>query len=376
MKGIFWTSIHARTIDETVWKDIDDTDVDIDAKLLIEHFSAKKSRKKAEPSESKSGPASPKAITIVDGKKQQNAGIVISRLKMDANELRSAVMNMDESLLTPDKVGMLINIAPTPEETGALQAFDGDASMLGRVDKLLLELTMIAHFKEQLQCLNIKYSFAEQARELENVLSTCSQAVAQMRESQKLKSLLKVILRVGNFMNGGSRRGGSFGVKLDVLKKFETSKSKSGKFTLVHYVVQTLQKVDASALDLRRDLSASAEAAKYTVGQLQGDFAVLQKGMKTVKNEVAWANKSEAAPNFATLMGPFAAAAEKTVEDIENRLKTLKKDFEGLVTTYGENAAKTELDAFFKQIDNFCMVFEQAIERVETTEGGLKMGEA
>jgi diaphanous 1 len=375
MKGIFWTSIHARTVDETVWKDIDDTDVDIDTNLLIEHFSKKKTQQKAESSESKSGPASPKAITIVDGKKQQNAGIVISRLKMDANELRSAVMNMDESLLTPDKVGMLINIAPTPEEIGALQAYDGDASLLGKVDKLLLELTMITHFKEQLQCMHVKYSFAEQARELERVLSTCSQAVVQMRESHKLKSLLKVILRVGNFMNGGSRRGGSFGVKLDVLDKIETSKSKSGKFTLVHYVVQSLQKVDAAALGLRGDLSASTEAAKYTLGQLHGDFAVLRKGMQMVKNEVAWANKSEAAPNFATLMGPFAAAAEKTVEDIENGLKTLKSDFEALVTSYGENAAKTELDAFFKQIDHFCQVFEQAIGRVEATAGGLKLGE-
>ena len=77
MKGIFWTSIHARTIDGTAWKNIDDSDVEIDTKLLMEHFSAKKSKKKEPPSESKAAPASPKAVTIVDGKKQQNAGIVI-----------------------------------------------------------------------------------------------------------------------------------------------------------------------------------------------------------------------------------------------------------------------------------------------------------
>jgi hypothetical protein len=57
-------------------------------------------------------------VKIVDGKKQQNAGIVISRLKMTTDELRAAVLNMDELALTPDKVEMLIKIAPTGEETG------------------------------------------------------------------------------------------------------------------------------------------------------------------------------------------------------------------------------------------------------------------
>ena len=125
-------------------ENIDDSDVEIDTKLLMEHFSAKKSKKKEPPSESKAAPASPKAVTIVDGKKQQNAGIVISRLKMSIDEFR-VILNMDERLLTQDKVAMLINIAPTPEETGALQAFDGDSGMLGKY-KLLLELTMITHF--------------------------------------------------------------------------------------------------------------------------------------------------------------------------------------------------------------------------------------
>ena len=42
----------------------------------------------------------------------------MGRLKLTTNALREAVSNMDESVLTPDKVTMLINIAPTGEETG------------------------------------------------------------------------------------------------------------------------------------------------------------------------------------------------------------------------------------------------------------------
>ena len=372
MKGIFWTTIHARTIDGTIWKDVDDSEVEIDTALLIDHFSAKKSKERASDllgSSEKQARSSPRSVQIVDAKKQQNAGIVISRLKMNSDELRSAVISMNESILTQDRVAMLINIAPTPEETGALQSYDGNPSLLGKVDKVLLELSMITHLKEQLQCLNVKYTFANQAAELKRLINFCSLAVTQIRDSLKFKSLLRVILCVGNFMNGGSRRGGAFGIKLDVLKKIQTSKSQSGKFTLVHYIVQMLKTIDPSALKLQQDLSACKVAANYTLGQLQGDFAVLRQGMKIVQNEVAWAEKSAVAPNFSALMGPFATEIEDTVNSIETDLKTLKNDFESVVASYGENPAKTELDAFFKPIEQFCAVFELAVNRLEESNG-------
>jgi len=94
-------------------------------------------------------------------------------------------------------------------------------------------------------------------------------------------------------------------------------------------------------LQLPNDLHAVEDASKYTVGQLQGDFAVIRKGMKTVATEVEWANKAEDAESFVELMQPFATAAQQTVADSEEKLQSLKKNFEELVTAFGENAAKT-----------------------------------
>ena len=61
--------------------------------------------------------------------------------------------------------------------------------------------------------------------------------------------------------------------------------------------------------------------------------------MKTVKNEVEWANKSEAAP-FNCGDGTFFEKGRQKVADIENGLKALKSDFEALVTSYGESASE------------------------------------
>ena len=110
---------------------------------------------------------------------------------------------------------------------------------------------------------------------------------------------------------------------------------------MVHYLVQQLKANDEDCLQLPNDLHAVEDASKYTVGQLQGDFAVIRKGMKTVATEVEWANKAEDAESFVELMQPFATAAQQTVADSEEKLQSLKKNFEELVTAFGENAAKT-----------------------------------
>ncbi|CAN0216333.1 unnamed protein product [Hapterophycus canaliculatus] len=39
--------------------------------------------------------------------------------------------------------------------------------------------------------------------------------------------MLKMMLAVGNFLNGGTPRGGAYGFKVDVLKKFSELKVRS-----------------------------------------------------------------------------------------------------------------------------------------------------
>jgi hypothetical protein len=142
---------------------------------------------------------------------------------------------------------------------GQLQGYDGDPALLGEVDQMLLALTKIEHFKEHMQCLTIKNNFQEQANVLMKVLNVCLSAVQQMKDSKRFKTMLTVVLKMGNFMNGGSRRGGAFGVKLDVLTKFETGNvSQKGRlFCVVLYPSLSLFLSLTLSLSLSHSLSLS-----------------------------------------------------------------------------------------------------------------------
>jgi hypothetical protein len=55
-------------------------------------------------------------VLILDGKRQQNAGIGLARIRMKPAVIREAVLKADTSVLTSDKLSILLSIIPTAEE--------------------------------------------------------------------------------------------------------------------------------------------------------------------------------------------------------------------------------------------------------------------
>jgi hypothetical protein len=54
---------------------------------------------------------------------------------------------------------------------------------------------------------------------------------------------MAIVLATGNYMNGSTARGQAAGIKLDVLLKLENVKCSEGKGTLLHFIVQSMQKL-------------------------------------------------------------------------------------------------------------------------------------
>lgn len=62
--------------------------------------------------------------------------------------------------------------------------------------------------------------------------------------SESLKTVLAIILALGNYMNGGNRtRGQADGFGLEILAKLRDVKSKDSSVTLLHFIVRAYMKV-------------------------------------------------------------------------------------------------------------------------------------
>lgn len=74
------------------------------------------------------------------------------------------------------------------------------------------------------------------------------EASREVSRSRRLRKLLEIVLALGNYMNRGAR-GNASGFKLTSLNRLGDTKSSSAKgTTLLHYLVQVLDKKVRSIL--------------------------------------------------------------------------------------------------------------------------------
>ena len=67
-------------------------------------------------------------------------------------------------------------------------------------------------------------------------------ATNEVKKSKKFKTLLRIMLAVGNQINKGTRKGDAEGITLSSLMKMSQTKTNSG-YTLLEYIVMKVEEV-------------------------------------------------------------------------------------------------------------------------------------
>ena len=87
-------------------------------------------------------------------------------------------------------------------------------------------------------------------------------ASSEIWRSKRLKRVLEIVLAFGNYMNKG-QRGNAIGFKIVSLNKIIDTKSSIDKrITLLHYLLEVIEKQFPDLLDLPDDLPHLNAAAK------------------------------------------------------------------------------------------------------------------
>ena len=229
----------------------------------------------------------PKEVNLLDVRTLQNVGIALARLKKTPTEIREAVMSMDQAL-TFESIITLRGIAPTAEDVSAISQYDGDTNLLGKVEKVFLEIMNVPEYAKRLDSWIYKLRFESTYEILMETVSTVANATSQVKESAKLRKLLEVVLAIGNYLNGGTARGGSYGFKLDALSKLATVKSLNNKKTLMNYLAMWCERNDPSLLQFPDDVNLAEAASRISLAQLTSNFEQVKVGWKQLCSQVNW----------------------------------------------------------------------------------------
>jgi len=379
MRSFFWSKIKDDDIDGTIWEELDDAHVELDLATLMSQFAKNKQKtpeelaeeaKKAAEKAAAGAAAKPKEVTLLDGKVLQNVGIALAKYRMPAAQIRTAILEMDEVKLDLEKLNSLYSLAPTAEELTTVKEYDGDKALLGKVERFFLQISDIPRYTDRLQCFIFKLKFDTQQEELSASLKLVQSSTRQVRDSKPLRQIMETVLKVGNYLNGGTSRGGSYGYRLDSLTKLANIKSIDNKQTLMNYVVALCEAVDKSKagtdaipmLDVTSTMPDLDEVCRVSLSTWNNDYKGMKKMLTLIETQAAAARKTPFEGDaFPDVMEPFLEHASGAINELGKQYDSTVKFFEDTLVLFAEDPKKVACEDFFGELVlGFTRAFDKA----------------
>ncbi|KAI1897874.1 hypothetical protein AGOR_G00087750 [Albula goreensis] len=374
LKSFNWAKLSENKLEGTVWTEVDDVRVFkiLDLEDIEKTFSAYQrqqdffvvnNNKQKEMEDDSLSSKKVKELSVIDGRRAQNCNILLSRLKLSNEEMKRAILTMDEQEDLPrDMLEQLLKFVPEKSDVDLLEEHKHELDRMAKADRFLYEMSRISHYQQRLQSLYFKKKFAERIAEIKPKVEALTHASKEVLQSRNLKQLLEVVLAFGNYMNKG-QRGNAYGFKVSSLNKIADTKSSIDKnITLLHYLITILEQKYPKVLLFQEDLQNVPEAAKVNMTELEKEIGTLRSGLKSVESELEFQQKRphEAGDKFVSVVSQFITVASFSFSDVEDSLQEAKELFQKALRHFGEDTGKMQPDEFFGIFDQFLQSFAEA----------------
>lgn len=379
LKSFNWAKLSENKLEGTVWADVDDGRVFkiLDLGDIEKTFSAYQrqqdffmvnNNKQKETEDDALSSKKVKELSVIDGRRAQNCNILLSRLKLSNEEIKRAILTMDEQEDLPkDMLEQMLKFIPEKSDVDLLEEHKHELDRMAKADRFLYEMSRINHYQQRLQSLYFKKKFAERIAEIKPKVEALTKASKEVLHSRNFKQLLEVVLAFGNYMNKG-QRGNAYGFKISSLNKIADTKSSIDKnITLLHYLITILEKKYSKVMLFQEELKNVPEAAKVNMTELEKEINNLRSGLKSVESELDFQKKrpQEYGDKFVSVVSQFITVASFSFSDVEDSLGEAKELFIKTVKHFGEDAEKMQPDEFFGIFDQFLQSFAEARQENE-----------
>ncbi|NXE25109.1 DAAM1 protein, partial [Ardeotis kori] len=308
-----------------------------------------------------------KELSVIDGRRAQNCNILLSRLKLSNEEIKRAILTMDEQEDLPkDMLEQLLKFVPEKGDIDLLEEHKHELDRMAKADRFLFEMSRINHYQQRLQSLYFKKKFAERVAEVKPKVEIRAGSKAVL-QSSSLQQLLEVVLAFGNYMNKG-QRGNAFGFKISSLNKIADTKSSIDKnITLLHYLITIVEKKYPKVLRLHEELRDIPQAAKVNMTELEKEINTLRSGLRAVETELDFQKSQiqQTGDKFVSVVSQFITLASFSFSDVEDLLMEAKELFSKAVKHFGEDTDKMQPDEFFGIFDQFLQAVTEAKQENE-----------
>uniref|UniRef100_A0A3P8XKZ4 FH2 domain-containing protein n=1 Tax=Esox lucius TaxID=8010 RepID=A0A3P8XKZ4_ESOLU len=245
MKPLYWTRIQIQdNNNNTLWGSLEEPDI-VDTKEFEDLFSKATFLPKKKPlSDTYEKKAkTKKIIKLLDGKRSQAVGILISSLHLEMKDIQHAVLTVDNSVVDLETIEALYENRATSDELEKIKKHyetskEDQVKLLDKPEQFLYELSQIPDFSDRAHCIIFQSVFVDCICSIQHKIEIVTTVSKNLLDCSSVKDVMGLVLAFGNYMNGGNRtRGQADGFGLEILPKLKDVKSRDNRISLVDYVV-------------------------------------------------------------------------------------------------------------------------------------------
>uniref|UniRef100_A0AAV2JH12 FH2 domain-containing protein n=1 Tax=Knipowitschia caucasica TaxID=637954 RepID=A0AAV2JH12_KNICA len=351
MKPLYWTRIQVQDKNNnTLWGSLEEPDIttkefeDLFSKATVQP----KKKPLADTYEKKA--KTKKIVKLLDGKRSQAVGILISSLHLDMKDIQQALLNMDNAVVDLETIEALFENRGTSDELETIKNHFGsskgeESGVLDKPEQFLYELSQIPDFTARAHCIIFQAAFLDTIASVRRKVEIVTHVSKELLEGTSLRNVLGLVLAFGNYMNGGNRtRGQADGFGLEILPKLKDVKSRDNRMNLIDYVVlyylRNFDKhagTDKSVFPLPEPQDFF-QAAQVKFDDLTKDIRKLKKDLTACEKNVEKVCRNSSEEHlqpFKSKMDAFLSDAQKDHLTEEDRLNSALKSFTDMVNYFG-----------------------------------------
>ncbi|XP_065846730.1 formin-like protein 3 [Oscarella lobularis] len=292
-------------------------------------------------------------ITVIESNRARNLIIAKRRVGLPAALVQRHINNMDLDGICAEHVELLLKFIPTKEELSALAKHAHEFDKLGEAEQFLFQMAKIERYESRLSVLAFMGYFDELVEAITPKIEAVLNASLALINSEKVKKLFQIILAFGNYMNS-SRRGAAYGFRLDSLGRLGDTRSQDRKMSLLHYIVDVVDRHYPHIADFGDNLDFS-KAKGVSMMTLVADVQGLRKGIDLTLFE-----REKQSSNY--ILYCFYNRASKRVAKISEAYKRMDDAYGRVCQMFCESARTTEPSELFGPFKAFVNAYKEALK--------------
>uniref|UniRef100_A0A674JPA2 Inverted formin 2 n=1 Tax=Terrapene triunguis TaxID=2587831 RepID=A0A674JPA2_9SAUR len=299
----------------------------------------------------------PKEITFLDSKKSLNLNIFLKQFRCSNEEVVDMIQKGDRTKFDVEVLKQLLKLLPEKHEIENLKAFKEEKAKLASTDQFYLLLLRVPSYQLRIECM----LSCEETTVMLDMLQPKAEAIRKACEdlltTHRLPVFCQLILKVGNFLNYGSHTGDADGFKISTLLKLTETKANQTRITLLHHILEEVEKSHTDLLQLPKDLECVSKAAGINLEIIRAESSSNLKKLLELERKVL-SSKDDVKAQY-----------ETPIQDSINASKKLEEEFEIIERKKGElanylceDANKLSLEDIFSTMKTFRDLFIRALK--------------